>query len=120
MEENEIVEVIEDAETVESVESLPDSEEISNKVVEEMDTLITEKLETMPTIDSEEISNQVVQALENMEVETSAIDSFIVENSDSILLSIDLINWWGFIGFPLVCIVTIFWLVFREFMYTRF
>ena len=117
MEENEVVEVIEDTETVENV---TDPEEISNKVVEEMDKLMTEKLEEMPTVDNEEISNQVVQALENMEVETSAIDSFIVENSDSILLSIDLINWWGFIGFPLVCIVTIFWLVFREFMYTRF
>lgn len=116
MEENKVVEVIEDTETVENV---ADPEEISNKVVEEIDKLMTEKLEEMPTVDNEEISNQVVQALENMEVETSAIDSFIVENSDSILLSIDLINFWGFIGFPLVCIVALLWVVFREFMYTR-
>ena len=100
----ETVEVVEEIKTV-------DSEEIAEKIIEKLN-------EQEPAVDSEQIANQVLEKLESMEVETTAIDSFIVENGDAILSALGYIEWWGFIGFPLVCIVTIFWLVFKEFMYT--
>lgn len=95
--------------------------EVETVLVEEetVDSVEEIQLEEVPVVDTDEIANKVLESIQSVETEISVLDQFILDNGNEILNAVGLMEWWGFIGFPLVCIITFFYLIFKEFMYTR-
>lgn len=123
MEENQ-VEVIEEVpvenneELVKSVSDLV--EVIQTQIDTEQENLELQKQqeELVTTQQTEQTDLQNLNHEQVMEQLTMLTD-FFSKYDEKIDLMLNLFYWYGVIGLPLVIIVTLLWVVYREFMYTN-
>lgn len=90
-------------------------------------------LESVPAVDHTEDLQEIKDALQLMQDQAeqqaqqqaempeviTGIDQFLIDNGTLIVEVLGLVKWWLFIGVPLICIVSLFWITYKQFLYTK-
>lgn len=123
MEENQ-VEVIEDVPVENNEELVKSVSDLVEVIQTQIDTeqenleLQQQQEELFTTQQTEQTDLQNLNHEQVMEQLTMLTD-FFSKYDEKIDLILNLVYWYGVIGLPLIIIVTLLWVVYREFMYTN-
>lgn len=100
--------LVEDVLTTEQIlEQLPTEE------ILEMQESLTGLQESLTGL--QELQTQVIE----LQSEVTGIDQFITDNGELVINTLNLFNWFGYVGVPLIVIVVLFWTVYKQFLYTN-
>ena len=83
----------------------------------------------LPAVDHTQDLQEIKDALEGMQEQAqlqsetpevvTGIDQFLIDNGELIVEVLALTKWWLVIGVPLICIVVLFWVTYKQFLYTK-
>lgn len=113
-----VVEVVDNEELVKSVSELVEVMQTQMETEQENLELLKQQEELITTqqVEQSDLANlNHEQVMEQLTI----LNDLLLKYDGKIDLVMNLFYWYGVIGLPLVIIVTLFWVVYKEFMYTN-
>ena len=93
--------------------------EKSNPVVTTGEDVVDHTQDLQEIKDALEVMQEQAQIQADVPEVAAGVDQFFIDNGALIVEVLALTKWWLFIGVPLICVISVFWIVYKQFLYTK-